>query len=69
MTIAPGIFETPMMASMPQEVRDSLGAAVPFPSRLGRPDEFAAMARHIVENSMLNGETIRLDGAIRMAAK
>ncbi|MCY1290513.1 putative oxidoreductase [compost metagenome] len=69
MTIAPGIFETPMMAGMPQEVRDSLGASVPFPSRLGRPDEFAALARHIVENSMLNGETIRLDGAIRMAAK
>ncbi|MFZ3025220.1 3-hydroxyacyl-CoA dehydrogenase [Pseudomonas sp.] len=69
MTIAPGIFETPMMASMPQEVRDSLGVSVPFPSRLGRPDEFAALVRHIVENSMLNGETIRLDGAIRMAAK
>ncbi|MCY1295316.1 putative oxidoreductase [compost metagenome] len=69
MTIAPGIFETPMMAGMPQEVRDSLGASVPFPSRLGRPDEFAALVRHIVENSMLNGETIRLDGAIRMAAK
>ncbi|WP_435609092.1 3-hydroxyacyl-CoA dehydrogenase [Pseudomonas knackmussii] len=69
MTIAPGIFETPMMAGMPQEVRDSLGAAVPFPPRLGRPDEFAALVRHIIENSMLNGEVIRLDGAIRMAAK
>ena len=68
-TIAPGIFETPMMAGMPQEVRDSLGASVPFPPRLGRPDEFAALVRHIVENSMLNGEVIRLDGAIRMAAK
>ncbi|WP_236199844.1 3-hydroxyacyl-CoA dehydrogenase [Pseudomonas pseudonitroreducens] len=69
MTIAPGIFETPMMAAMPQEVRDSLGASVPFPQRLGRPDEYAALARHIIENSMLNGEVIRLDGAIRMAAK
>lgn len=69
MTIAPGIFETPMMAGMPQEVRDSLGASVPFPPRLGRPDEFAALVRHIVENCMLNGEVIRLDGAIRMAAK
>ncbi|MGQ7957561.1 3-hydroxyacyl-CoA dehydrogenase [Pseudomonas sp. SP16.1] len=69
MCIAPGIFETPMMAGMPQEVRDSLGAAVPFPSRLGRPAEYAALVRHIVENAMLNGEVIRLDGAIRMAAK
>ncbi|MBD9516524.1 3-hydroxyacyl-CoA dehydrogenase [Pseudomonas sp. PDM22] len=69
MTIAPGIFETPMMAAMPQEVRDSLGASVPFPPRLGRPDEYAALARHIIENTMLNGEVIRLDGAIRMAAK
>ncbi|MFR0691964.1 3-hydroxyacyl-CoA dehydrogenase [Enterobacterales bacterium AE_CKDN230030158-1A_HGKHYDSX7] len=69
MTIAPGIFETPMMAAMPQEVRDSLGASVPFPPRLGRPDEYAALAGHIIENSMLNGEVIRLDGAIRMAAK
>ncbi len=69
MCIAPGIFETPMMAGMPQEVRDSLGAAVPFPPRLGRPDEYAALVRHIVENVMLNGEVIRLDGAIRMAAK
>ena len=65
-TIAPGIFDTPMLALLPQPVRDSLGAQVPFPSRLGRPDEFAAMVRHIVENAMLNGETIRLDGALRM---
>jgi len=69
MTIAPGIFETPMMAGMTQEVRDSLAAGVPFPPRLGRPTEYAALARHIIENSMLNGETIRLDGALRMAAK
>ena len=69
MTIAPGIFETPMMAGMTQEVRDSLAAGVPFPPRLGRPHEYAALARHIIENSMLNGETIRLDGALRMAAK
>jgi len=68
-TIAPGIFKTPMMAAMPQEVQDSLGAAVPFPSRLGEPSEYAALALHIVENQMLNGETIRLDGAIRMAPK
>ncbi|MGE7992714.1 SDR family NAD(P)-dependent oxidoreductase [Pseudomonas sp. NPDC089554] len=69
MTIAPGIFETPMMAGLPQDVRDSLGAGVPFPPRLGRPQEYAALARHIIENSMLNGEVIRLDGALRMAAK
>ena len=69
MTIAPGIFETPMMAGMTQEVRDSLSAGVPFPPRLGRPDEYAALVRHIIENSMLNGEVIRLDGALRMAAK
>ncbi|MET3581520.1 NAD(P)-dependent dehydrogenase (short-subunit alcohol dehydrogenase family) [Mesorhizobium robiniae] len=68
-TIAPGIFKTPMVAGMPQEVQDSLGAAVPFPSRLGEPSEYAALALHIVENQMLNGETIRLDGAIRMAPK
>ena len=68
-TIAPGIFKTPMMAAMPQEVQDSLGAAVPFPPRLGEPSEYAALATHIVENQMLNGETIRLDGAIRMAPK
>ncbi|MNO71898.1 3-oxoacyl-[acyl-carrier-protein] reductase FabG [compost metagenome] len=69
MTIAPGIFETPLVAGMSQPVRDALGASVPFPPRLGRPDEFAALVRHIAENSMLNGEVIRLDGAIRMAAK
>ena len=68
-TIAPGIFKTPMMSAMPQEVQDSLGAAVPFPSRLGEPSEYAALALHIIENQMLNGETIRLDGAIRMAPK
>ena len=69
MTIAPGIFETPMLAGMSDEIRASLGAQVPFPSRLGRPGEYAALVRHIVENEMLNGEVIRLDGAIRMAAK
>ena len=69
MTIAPGIFETPMMAGMPQDVQDALGASVPFPSRLGRPAEYAALVRHIAENQMLNGEVIRLDGALRMAAK
>ncbi|THG81670.1 SDR family NAD(P)-dependent oxidoreductase [Pseudomonas sp. A-1] len=69
MTIAPGIFETPMMAGMSDEVRASLAAGVPFPPRLGRPEEYAALVRHIVENSMLNGEVIRLDGALRMAAK
>lgn len=69
MAIAPGVFETPMMAGMPQEVRDSLAAGVPFPPRLGRPDEYAALVRQIIENDMLNGEVIRLDGALRMAAK
>jgi NAD(P)-dependent dehydrogenase (short-subunit alcohol dehydrogenase family) len=69
LTIAPGIFETPMLKGLPQEVQDSLGRMVPFPPRLGRPDEYAALACHIVENEMLNGETIRLDGAIRMAPK
>ncbi|OQM74504.1 SDR family NAD(P)-dependent oxidoreductase [Manganibacter manganicus] len=68
-TIAPGIFKTPMVAGMPQDVQHSLGAAVPFPPRLGEPREYAALALHIVENQMLNGETIRLDGAIRMAPK
>ena len=69
MTIAPGIFETPMMAGMTEDVRASLSAAVPFPARLGKPEEYAALAQHIIENSMLNGEVIRLDGALRMAAK
>jgi NAD(P)-dependent dehydrogenase (short-subunit alcohol dehydrogenase family) len=68
-TIAPGIFETPMLMGMPKDVQDSLGKQVPFPSRLGRPAEYAALARHIIENEMLNGETIRLDGAIRMGPK
>ncbi len=66
MTIAPGIFDTPMLAGLPENARQSLGQQVPFPSRLGQPAEFAALARHIAENAMLNGETIRLDGAIRM---
>jgi len=69
MTIAPGIFETPMLMTMSQEVRDSLGKQVPFPSRLGKPEEYAILVRSIVENEMLNGETIRLDGAIRMAPR
>ncbi len=69
MTIAPGIFETPMMASMPAEVRESLGKMVPFPPRLGRPDEYASLVGEIIRNEMLNGETIRLDGAIRMQPK
>ena len=65
-TIAPGTFDTPLLAALPQESRDQLGAQIPFPSRLGEPQEFAALARHVVENQMLNGETIRLDGALRM---
>jgi NAD(P)-dependent dehydrogenase (short-subunit alcohol dehydrogenase family) len=69
MAIAPGIFDTPMLAAMPDQVRESLGAQVPFPSRLGQPEEYAALVRHIVENRMLNGEVIRLDGAIRMAPR
>jgi len=69
MTIAPGIFETPMLMGMPQEVRDALGQMVPFPPRLGMPAEYAHLARAIIENVMLNGETIRLDGAIRMQPK
>lgn len=69
MTIAPGIFWTPLLGSLPQEAQDSLGKQVPFPSRLGHPDEFALMVESIVLNPMLNGETIRLDGAIRMAPK
>jgi NAD(P)-dependent dehydrogenase (short-subunit alcohol dehydrogenase family) len=68
-TIAPGIFDTPMMAQASEEVRQSLHAQVPWPPRFGRPDEYAALARHIVENEMLNGETIRLDGGIRMAPR
>jgi NAD(P)-dependent dehydrogenase (short-subunit alcohol dehydrogenase family) len=69
MTIAPGLFETPMLLGMPQEVQDALGAMVPFPPRLGKPVEYAMLARQIVENPMLNGEVIRLDGAIRMQPK
>jgi NAD(P)-dependent dehydrogenase (short-subunit alcohol dehydrogenase family) len=69
MTIAPGIMETPMLLGMPPEVQESLGKMVPFPPRLGRPAEYAALVRHICENVYLNGETIRMDGAIRMAAK
>ncbi|HST87964.1 MAG TPA: 3-hydroxyacyl-CoA dehydrogenase, partial [Ktedonobacterales bacterium] len=65
-TIAPGIFDTPMLAALPEAARQSLGQQVPFPPRLGRPAEYAALARHIIENTMLNGEVIRLDGAIRM---
>jgi NAD(P)-dependent dehydrogenase (short-subunit alcohol dehydrogenase family) len=65
-TIAPGTFDTPLLGTLPEEARDALGAAIPFPARLGRPDEFAALAAHIVENEMLNGEVIRLDGALRM---
>jgi NAD(P)-dependent dehydrogenase (short-subunit alcohol dehydrogenase family) len=68
-TIAPGIFDTPLLAGLPEAARASLGQQVPFPSRLGRPDEYAALVRHIVENEMLNGEVIRLDGALRMAPK
>ncbi|HVT36802.1 MAG TPA: 3-hydroxyacyl-CoA dehydrogenase [Nevskiaceae bacterium] len=69
MTIAPGLFETPMMASLPKEAQESLGKSVPFPPRLGRPGEYALLVQQIVENVMLNGETIRLDGALRMAPK
>lgn len=69
MTIAPGIFDTPLMGSLPQAARDSLAQQVPFPPRLGKPSEYAALVRHIIENEMLNGEVIRLDGAIRMAPK
>jgi NAD(P)-dependent dehydrogenase (short-subunit alcohol dehydrogenase family) len=69
MAIAPGIFDTPMLAGMPDQVRASLGAQVPFPPRLGRPEEYAALVHHIIQNPMLNGEVIRLDGAIRMAPK
>jgi NAD(P)-dependent dehydrogenase (short-subunit alcohol dehydrogenase family) len=68
-TIAPGLFETPLLAGLPAEARESLGRSVPFPPRLGRPDEYAALACHIVENTMLNGEVVRLDGALRMAPR
>ena len=69
MTIAPGIFGTPMLFGMPQAVQDALAAGVPFPSRLGTPQDYAKLAKHIIENDMLNGEVIRLDGAIRLAPK
>ncbi len=69
MTIAPGLFDTPLLAGLPEPARISLGQQVPFPPRLGRPSEYAALAKHIIENEMLNGEVIRLDGSIRMAAK
>ncbi len=69
MTIAPGIFETPMMAGMSAEVQASLGAQVPFPSRLGKPEEYAGLVEHILVNRMLNGSVIRLDGALRMGPK
>lgn len=69
MTIAPGIFKTPMMDGLPKDVQDSLAASIPFPSRLGTPEDYAKLARHIIENEMLNGEVIRLDGAIRLAPK
>jgi NAD(P)-dependent dehydrogenase (short-subunit alcohol dehydrogenase family) len=69
MSIAPGIFDTPMLAGLPEDARESLGRQVPFPSRLGKPEEYAALVGHIVENEMLNGEVIRLDGAIRMATR
>ena len=68
-TIAPGLFDTPLLASLPEDVKNALGAMVPFPKRLGRPAEYALLARQIIENPMLNGEVIRLDGAIRMAPK
>jgi NAD(P)-dependent dehydrogenase (short-subunit alcohol dehydrogenase family) len=68
-TIAPGLFDTPLLAALPESAREALGQQVPFPSRLGQPDEFAALACHIAENRMLNGETIRLDGALRMPPK
>jgi NAD(P)-dependent dehydrogenase (short-subunit alcohol dehydrogenase family) len=69
MAIAPGIFDTPLLAALPEPARTSLGQQVPFPPRLGKPEEFAALARHILENEMLNGEVVRLDGALRMSAK
>ncbi|MCS6806514.1 MAG: SDR family oxidoreductase, partial [Blastocatellia bacterium] len=68
-TIAPGIFDTPLLAGLPEPARESLAQQVPFPPRLGRPAEYAALVKHIIENEMLNGEVIRLDGALRMAPK
>jgi NAD(P)-dependent dehydrogenase (short-subunit alcohol dehydrogenase family) len=69
MTIAPGPADTPMLALLREDIRQSLEASIPFPSRLGRPDEFAALVKHIIENDYLNGEVIRLDGALRMAPR
>jgi NAD(P)-dependent dehydrogenase (short-subunit alcohol dehydrogenase family) len=69
MTIAPGLFETPLLRQVPEELRIALGKQIPFPSRLGKPNEFAMLAKSIIENPMLNGETIRLDGAIRMSPR
>jgi NAD(P)-dependent dehydrogenase (short-subunit alcohol dehydrogenase family) len=69
LTIAPGLFLTPLLANLPQEAQDSLASAIPFPHRLGSPDEFASLALHMVENSYLNGEVVRLDGSLRMAPK
>jgi NAD(P)-dependent dehydrogenase (short-subunit alcohol dehydrogenase family) len=68
-TIAPGLFDTPLLGGLPEEMRKSLGAQIPFPPRLGDPAEYAALAKHIIENTMLNGEVIRLDGALRMPPK
>jgi NAD(P)-dependent dehydrogenase (short-subunit alcohol dehydrogenase family) len=68
-TVAPGLFLTPLLAELPEDIQSTLGGSIPYPSRLGRPDEFAALVRHITENRFLNGETIRLDGALRMAPK
>jgi NAD(P)-dependent dehydrogenase (short-subunit alcohol dehydrogenase family) len=69
MTIAPGIFWTPMVDGMPEHIQESLSASIPFPSRLGKPEEFAKLAAHIIESAYLNGSTIRLDGAVRLAPK
>jgi NAD(P)-dependent dehydrogenase (short-subunit alcohol dehydrogenase family) len=68
-TIAPGLFDTQLLAALPEDARTKLGKSIPFPPRLGRPEEYALLAAHIVENTMLNGETIRLDGALRMAPR
>jgi NAD(P)-dependent dehydrogenase (short-subunit alcohol dehydrogenase family) len=68
-TIAPGLFDTPLLAGLPEDMRKSLGAQIPFPPRLGDPAEYAALAKHVIENAMLNGEVIRLDGALRMSPK
>ena len=67
-TIAPGLFGTPMLFNLPEDVQEALGKSVPFPNRIGRPDEYAALAMHLIDNAMINGEVVRLDGALRMAA-